>query len=72
MAEKIRNTETPTYQQAVEELEKIVEELENVNQVDFDNINEKVKRAAVLLKICKKHLHETDKELEKILEQLAE
>jgi len=60
-----------TYEQAVQELEKIAAEMENTETIDFDKINEKVRRAAELLKICKQHLHKTDSEIEKILEQLA-
>jgi len=36
----------------------------------MDAISEKVKRAAVLMEVCKKQLHEIDVELEKIIEQL--
>jgi len=36
----------------------------------MDVISEKVKRAAVLMELCKKQLHEMDDELEKIMEQL--
>jgi len=59
-----------TYEQSVAELEKIVCELENTKEANIDELNLKVKRAGELLALCKRHLHETDKELEKILEQI--
>ncbi len=59
-----------TYNEAISELEKILAELENDNILNMDAVSEKVKRAAVLLDICKKQLHELDTELEKIMEQI--
>ena len=59
-----------TYTEAVNELESILAELENNPEVNMDVISEKVKRAAVLMDLCKKQLHEMDGELEKIMEQL--
>jgi len=59
-----------SYTEAVDELESILAELENNPEVNMDVISEKVKRAAVLMDLCKKQLHEMDGELEKIMEQL--
>jgi len=59
-----------TYTEAVTELETILAELENNSEVNMDAISEKVKRAAVLMEICKKQLHELDGELEKMMENL--
>ena len=59
-----------TYTEAVAELENILVELENNSEVNMDVISEKVKRAAVLMELCKKQLHEMDDELEKLMEQL--
>ena len=59
-----------SYTEAVNELESILAELENNPEVNMDVISEKVKRAAVLMEVCKKQLHEIDVELEKIMEQL--
>ena len=59
-----------TYTEAVKELESILAELENNPEVNMDAISEKVKRAAVLMEICKKQLHELDQDLEKIMENL--
>jgi len=59
-----------TYTEAVTELEAILAELENNSEVNMDMIAEKVKRAAVLMEICKKQLHDLDEELEKMMGNL--
>lgn len=58
------------YGDAVKELEKILSELENSEEINMDVISDKVKRAAQLIDVCKKQLHEIDVELEKLLESL--
>ena len=59
-----------TYSETVAELETILLELENNSEVNMDVIAEKVKRAAVLMELCKKQLHDLDEELENIMEHL--
>ena len=56
-----------TYTEAVTELEQILVELESNADVNMDFIAEKVKRAAVLMELCKKQLHELDEEIEKMM-----
>jgi exodeoxyribonuclease VII small subunit len=63
MAEKI------SYTQAFEELQQIVEEIEN-GQISVDELSEKVKRAAMLIKICKQKLTSTEEDVNKILKEL--
>ena len=58
------------YSDAVAELEKILAELDGNTEINMELISEKVKRAAVLLEVCKKQLHEIDTDLEKTLENL--
>lgn len=58
------------YSEAVSELEKILQELENNADIDMEQISIKVKRAAQLLDVCKKQLYQIDTELEKMLEEL--
>ena len=58
------------YSDAVAELEKILAELDGNTEINMELISEKVKRAAVLLEVCKKQLHEIDTDVEKILENL--
>ncbi len=59
-----------TYNEASVDLEKILAELENDKELNMDAVSEKVKRAAFLLEVCRKQLHELDSELEKIMEQI--
>ena len=58
-----------TYKSAVEELEKIVGEIEN-ESIDVDILAEKVKRASYLIKLCKSKLKSTDDEVKGILTDL--
>ena len=53
------------YKQAIEELEKIVGEIEN-GEIDIDMLAEKVKRATFLSQFCKNKLKSTQEELEKL------
>ncbi|MEI7503238.1 MAG: exodeoxyribonuclease VII small subunit [Paludibacter sp.] len=59
-----------SYTEAVAELETILAQLEQSTEVNMDVISEKVKRAAVLMDVCKKQLHELDVELEKMMNDL--
>ena len=55
-----------TYAQAVEKLEKIVASLEN-NEIDIDELAEKLREAQALMAFCREKLANADKEIEKIL-----
>lgn len=44
-----------TYNEAINELEKILEELENNTEINFDQITQKVQRATELLEFCTKN-----------------
>ena len=59
------------YKQALEELEKIVEEIEK-GEIDVDLLTEKVKRAAFLSQICKSKLRKTQEELDKLLSEIEQ
>lgn len=59
-----------TYTQAKQELEEIVSAIES-DELDVDALTEKVKRASQLIAFCKEKLTKTDKELQKILEQMS-
>lgn len=61
-----------TYSEAVAELEQILATLENSQEINMDVISEKVKRAAVLIELCKKQLQELDADMEKIISDLKE
>lgn len=58
-----------TYTAAFEELQTIVEEIED-GEISVDELSSKVKRAALLIKICKSKLSETEADVNKILEDL--
>lgn len=58
-----------SYSEAIEELERIVAEIENEN-IAIDDLSDKVKRAAQLIQICKKALQITDEEVKRILEDI--
>jgi exodeoxyribonuclease VII small subunit len=61
----------PNYAEAFEELQTIVTEIEN-GEISVDELSEKVKRAAVLIKICKAKLTTTEEDVAKILKDLGE
>lgn len=63
MSEKINYTE------AFEELQRIVTEIEQ-GEISVDELSEKVKRAAQLIKICKTKLTTTEEDVNKILKEL--
>jgi exodeoxyribonuclease VII small subunit len=60
-----------TYQQALEELENIVEALED-ETIPVDELALKVKRASDLIEFCQAKLTETDTEVKKILTYLED
>ncbi|HZW78655.1 MAG TPA: exodeoxyribonuclease VII small subunit [Flavobacteriaceae bacterium] len=57
------------YTQAFEELKALVAEMES-GEISIDDLSQKVKRAAVLIKICKEKLSGTEKDVKQILEDL--
>lgn len=57
------------YQNAFNELQAIVEEIEQ-GEISVDELSEKVKRAAGLIKVCKAKLTATEEDVNKILEEL--
>jgi len=63
MAEEI------TYTEAYNELQVIVNEMEN-SEITIDLLDSKIKRASELLKICKDKLYKTEKNVQKILDEI--
>lgn len=57
------------YTEAFDELQHIVAEIED-GQISVDELSEKVKRAAILIKICKLKLSSTEEDVVKILKDL--
>ena len=62
--------ETLTYTAAFEELKEIVGQLEN-DSVSVDELTEKMKRATVLMKVCRDKLTKTEEEVNKTIEELS-
>lgn len=58
-----------TYTEAFEELQQIVRELESAD-IGIDELDPKVKRASVLLKICKEKLYKTEQNVLETLKSL--
>ena len=58
-----------SYNEAVAEIEEILHQIEN-EELDIDILSEKVKRVSILLKLCKKKLHQTEEEVQKILDDI--
>ncbi|HTE32893.1 MAG TPA: exodeoxyribonuclease VII small subunit [Chryseolinea sp.] len=61
--------EGQNYTEAFEELQQIVTEIED-GQISVDELSEKVKRAATLIKVCKAKLTSTEEDVAKILKEL--
>lgn len=62
---------TLNYEEAVRELEQIVKQMEN-DELDIDILCEKLKRAQTLIKMCNDKLAKTDKDIKKMLGNVAE
>ncbi len=60
-----------SYKEAVEEIDEILEKIEN-EELDVDELSEKVKRVSTLIKFCKEKLHKTQEEVENILKEMDE
>jgi exodeoxyribonuclease VII small subunit len=58
-----------SYTAAFDELQKIVSEIEK-GEISVDELSEKVKRAAQLIKICKSKLTNTEEDVSRILKDL--
>jgi exodeoxyribonuclease VII small subunit len=58
-----------SYKEAYSRLETIQAQIEN-NQLDIDDLSEKLKEAATLLKLCKDKLFIANEETKTILEEI--
>ena len=61
--------EPGNYTDAFEELQTIVAEIEN-GQISVDELSQKVKRAAQLIKFCKTKLATTEEDVNNILKEI--
>ena len=55
------------YEDAVRQLEQIVEQMEN-NELDIDVMGDRLKKAQKLIKLCRDKLTKADQEVKKILD----
>jgi len=60
-----------TYTAAFEELQGIVNEIEQ-GEISVDELSAKVKRASLLIKICKTKLTTTEEDVQRILTELED
>jgi len=59
-----------TYAQAIEELEAIVKRMEN-EDIEVDELSETVKRAGILIRICREKLKVTEQEVNNLLTEIT-
>lgn len=59
----------PGYTEAFDELQEIVNDIEE-GEISVDELSAKVKRAAELIRICKKKLTTTESDVNRILQEL--
>ncbi|HBB92179.1 MAG: exodeoxyribonuclease VII small subunit [Bacteroidetes bacterium GWF2_49_14] len=66
-----KTNETPdlSYRQAIREIESILGKIEK-QDLDVDELAEKLKRVNELIRLCKKKLFTAEKEVEKILKEM--
>ncbi len=64
-------TKKVTYNEAIAEIEEILLKIEN-EELDVDELAEKVKRVSTLLKTCKDMLIKTNEQVEQILKEMEE
>ena len=60
---------TGSYEEAFNELQQIVSEMEN-GDISVDELSAKVKRAAILIQFCKQKLNSTEEDVNAILKDL--
>lgn len=60
-----------SYNEAMAEIEDILEKIEN-EELDVDELAEKVKRVSALLKTCKDKLTKTNEQVEAILKEMED
>lgn len=57
-----------TYSQAIERLEKIVRQIDS-NELEIDELSEKIKEANEIIAFCTGKLTKVDQEIEKLLQE---
>ncbi len=62
---------TIKYSEAIKEVEEIVNQIES-NELDIDELTEKIRRASELLRFCKEKLHSAEQEINNIIDELQD
>ena len=62
---------TKTYNEAIAEIEQILQKIET-QELDVDDLAEEVKKVSALLQLCKEKLHNTELEVQKVLDSMKE
>lgn len=60
---------TPTYDEAIQEIEQILEQVE-LGNLEIDQLSDKLKRVSQLINICKTKIGKTEEEINKILKNI--
>lgn len=67
---KSKESAQPSYEQALNELRRIAEAIEN-ESVSIDELADKVKRASELVEYCREKLRNTEAELDKVIGKMG-
>jgi exodeoxyribonuclease VII small subunit len=71
MSESLNNTDTPSFREAMDELEGILERIEG-EEIDIDRLAAELRRAAQLLDLCRGKIRKAEVEVTQIVQSLEE
>lgn len=71
MSESLNNTDTPSFREAMDELEGILERIEG-EEIDIDRLASELRRAAQLLDLCRGKIRKAEVEVTQIVQSLEE
>ncbi len=61
----------PKYSKSIKRLEEIIEKIES-EEIDVDELSERVKEAVALLKVCKDKIEKADMEVKRVVDELGD
>lgn len=65
---KPQNRKTMKYDEAVKQLEQIIQHIEH-EEMDIDDLGENIKKAQTLIKLCKDKLTKAEESIKQIMEE---
>lgn len=71
MSESLNHTDAPSFREAMDELEGILERIEG-EEIDIDRLAEELRRAAQLLDLCRGKIRKAEVEVTQIVQSLEE